>query len=262
MSRHISEEREEIYGEVWETAPDLKRVHTNVSAELLRLSSLRAELERRKSLFETEEAKRAADSKIEVVNRQISRLESTRVAIMVAVEQQSLTNLSTKVENPLQREIVASLESSASLAVEDAVALREAIESGVSVDLEPSELEQLPSRVAEPVGSPAPASANDRLGSERENGEPIASIPIRDTQRRAEWDEMRTWRDLYGHSMSAQVVAVIDDRGYSIQTFGEDPEKLYRSSLTVHLQRDDGKIVRVPIEKFSESDIIFLARGR
>lgn len=74
--------------------------------------------------------------------------------------------------------------------------------------------------------------------------------------------KMRTWRDRHGHNVTATLISVMDPRGRTVETLGRDPAALYRGGLTVHLQRNDGKIIQVPIAKFSEDDIIFLARGR
>ena len=250
LQRHIGKQREAVYAEIWETAPELERAHRNLSVELERLNDFKSELRKRKRMFTTEEGKRSADAKIETVSRQIARLESQAETIMAAVEQQSLTNLSSKVENPMQREKIRSLEEKAEEAVRDAVGLREAIEKGVGGDSVSSPAPESP---------PAPGPAPKPEPVKKQKSIPPRSIPkavVVEEVRPA----MRTWRDRKGHSVSARLIAVIDSRERVVKGVGESPERLLRSGYLVQLQRVDGKIIKGPIEKFSSRDISFLSR--
>ena len=239
LQRHLGKQREAVYAEIWKTAPELERTHQNLSVELKRLNDFKRELKKRKRMFTTEEGRQSADVKIETVDRQIARLEAQVETVMAAVEQQSLTNLTSKVENPMQKEKIRSLETKAEEAVRDAVNLREEIERGVAEDA---------------TSSPVP---------ERSRPEPVKkprSIPkaiVVEEDRPA----MRTWRDRKGHSVSARLIGVVDSRERAVRVVGEAPERLLRSGYLVRLQKIDGKIVTVPIEKFSSRDISFLSRG-
>ena len=132
LHRHIGKQREAVYKEVWKTAPQLERAHQNLLIEVKRLNEFKKMIRKRKRAFSTDGAKSAADVKIGTVDDEIERLEARAAAIIAAVEQQSLTNLASKVESSMQQEKMRSLESEAERAVRDAVSLREDIERGVS----------------------------------------------------------------------------------------------------------------------------------
>lgn len=132
VTRYNEGQRKDIYREVWKDAPELERQHGGLSAEIVRLYQFRETLEKRKRLFESEEAKYEADRKITEVDRQIQRLESQRLDIISSVERQALTNISTKVENPMQRETISRMEAETREIVTDAESLRLEIEAGVA----------------------------------------------------------------------------------------------------------------------------------
>ena len=72
---------------------------------------------------------------------------------------------------------------------------------------------------------------------------------------------MRTWRDRNGHRVSARLLAVLDSRENAVRVVGKTPSRLVKAGYFVQLQRVDGKIIKVPIEKFSSRDLDFLSRG-
>jgi hypothetical protein len=261
--------RGQIYKEVWKKAPELERVHGGLSAELARLHDFRKQLERNQRVFESPAVKEEAGRKITAVDAQIARLEAQRLAIVSSVEQQALTNVSTKVENPMQREMISRLESETQSVVDDAESLRREIESGVSGD--PLSYGESPSssrgpradlpepqepRPADPVGGPTeetPLSAAGRGGGQ-------ADAP-RKTRSAARLFEPRVWNDRYGHRVSARLLHVADARGKPVATMGVDPANIAASDWVVHLQRQDGAIIQVPAVRFSSRDLDFLSEG-
>jgi hypothetical protein len=54
---------------------------------------------------------------------------------------------------------------------------------------------------------------------------------------------------------------VADARGNAVATLGTDPIDIAASDWVVHLQRQDGAIIRVPAVKFSSRDLDFLSEG-
>ena len=256
LHRHIGKQREAVYKEVWKTAPQLERAHQNLLIEVKRLNEFKKMIRKRKRAFSTDGAKSAADVKIGTVDDEIERLEARAAAIIAAVEQQSLTNLASKVESSMQQEKMRSLESEAERAVRDAVSLREDIERGVS-GREPSR--STPRRTdSSKSGGSKPSSSNP--SSSNPSSSKPRSIPKAIIVEEPE-SSMRTWRDRGGHRVSARLIAVIDSRDRVVRVIGENPDRLVRSGYFVQLQRVDGKIIKVPIETFSSRDISFLSRG-
>ena len=270
VSRHTKAQRDEIYAEVWKDAPELERQHAGLAAESARLHEFRRDLERRKLLFETEAAKQEADRKIAAVDAQIARLEAQRLAIISSVEQQALTNVSTKVENPMQREMIARLEAETKSIVGDAESLRREIEVGVSGDPlsyapapPPSESGRLPAAKTPAPGnaSPPERSPKGTAGSRPSAGDAGSRKAARTPGSAARLFEPRVWNDRYGHRVSARLLHVADARGNAVATLGVDPADIAASDWVVHLQRQDGAIIRVPAVKFSSRDLDFLSEG-
>lgn len=257
-------QRDQIYKEVWKKAPELERVHDGLSSELARLHDFRQQLEKNQRVFESPAAKEEAGRKMISVDAQIARLEAQRLAIISSVEQQALTKVSTKVENPMQRETIMRLESETQSVVGDAEALRHAIESEVSGD---------------PLSygsTPAPRSVEPRMPQAAEGSEPsplradpdvaaatpgnrVAVNAPRSTKRLF---KTRFWSDRHGHQVYARLLHVADSRGKAVATLGVDPVEIAASDWVLHLQREDGAIIQVPAVKFSSRDLDFLSEGQ
>lgn len=262
-------QRGQIYKEVWKKAPELERIHDGLSAELARLHDFRKQLERNQRLFESPAAKEEAGRKITAVDAQIARLEAQRLAIVSSVEQQALTNVSTKVENPMQREMIVRLESETQSVTRDAESLRQEIEAGVSGD--PLSYGESPSPSRGPLVDPPETKVPRPLDL---GGDPADDLPgpaagrsagkvesSRKIRSAARLFEPRVWNDRYGHRVSARLLHVADRRGNAVATLGVDPADIAASDWVVHLQRQDGAIIQVPAVKFSSHDLDFLAEG-
>ena len=264
-------QRGRIYKEVWKKAPELERVHGGLSAELARLHDFRQQLEKSQQVFESPAAKEEAGRKITAVNAQIARLEAQRLAIISSVEQQALTHVSTKVENPMQREMISRLESETQSVTRDAESLRQAIEAGVSEDsladapepepskaVPPPEPQPDPDRVTSPNRDPYGREAGAEAGS---GAKTRPGTPRVSRESSARLFEPRIWNDRYGHRVTARLLHVADARGNAVATLGTDPIDIAASDWVVHLQRQDGAIIRVPAVKFSSRDLDFLSEG-
>lgn len=265
--RHLDKQREEIYQEVWKDAPELERQHGALAAEIARLHEFRADLEQRRNVFVTETAKQEADRKIAAVDAQIERLGAQRTSIISLVEQQALTNVSNKVENSMQREAIARLESETEALVGDAESLRREIEAGVAGDPVSDGIAPGRANTARPpVSKPAVAAPQDPSQREGEENDASGGIPgsgkaPKKSRSAAGLFETRIWNDRYGHRVSARLLHVSDSRGNAVATLGTDPIDIAASDWVVHLQRQDGAIIRVPAVKFSSRDLDFLSEG-
>jgi hypothetical protein len=262
VDRHADAKRRTIYEEVWKDAPELERQHGSLAAEIARLHEFRADLEEKKGLFESVGAREEAGRKIAAVSGQIERLDAQRLAIISSVEQQALTNVSTKVENPMQREAIAKMESQTREIVGDAESLRLAIEAGVDSG-------ELPDgSTLDDTNSTEEKAPRLRGGDKAifEQPEPPVAVQSSPSQGRtasaAKLFETRTWNDRYGHRVSARLLYVADATGEGIATLGVDPIEIAASDWVLHLQRQDGAIIQVPAVKFSSRDLDFLSEGQ
>ena len=145
-----------------------------------------------------------------------------------------------KIENPLQREKMISLESAATEAVNDAVSVRQAIEVGVSSDI--------------PIQSSSRKRGDESPQAEQEmKALSVVSKPGKSCSRCGP-GAIDTYSVAVTHRSDGLKRAHCRDLGQgSLLSSGEH---------TVHLQQDDGKIIQVPVVKFSDRDVTFLARGR
>jgi hypothetical protein len=264
VDRHADAKRRTIYEEVWKDAPELERQHGSLAAEIARLHEFRADLEEKKGLFESVGAREEAGRKIAAVSGQIERLDAQRLAIISSVEQQALTNVSTKVENPMQREAIAKMESQTREIVGDAESLRLAIEAGVdSGDLPDGS-------TLDDTNSAEEQAPRHRRGDGVIFEQPDPPVAVQSsrspsqgrTKSAAKIFETRTWNDRYGHRVSARLLYVVDATGEAIATLGVDPVEIAASDWVLHLQRQDGAVIQVPAVKFSSRDLDFLSEGQ
>ena len=230
MRSHTERAREAVYAEIWEAAPELERVHKNLSLELERLNDLKDEINKRKQLFTTEEGRQSADAKIEAVNRQAARLHEQMEAIIASVEQQSMANIASKVECFMQKEKIRILEEKAKGAAKDASMLREEIERGVAEDT--IEQQTIPNTTVIPK-----------------------AIVVKESL-----PAMRTWQDYAGYRVSARLLSVLDSNNVPVNAVGADPRRLQKGDFHVRLQKIDGEIVTVKIARLCFDDIRWLSK--
>ena len=260
--------RDKIYKEIWKAAPDLERAHGKLSTELARLHSIREDLKNRKRLFKSEEAQQEADKNIAAVDGQISRLEAQRRSIISAVERQSLTNISVKVENPMQQEMIEKLESDTIDVVGDAETVRRSIESvGFSEPHPLPDKDKHPSPPSRNSGNGAPPARQEAPQQFGVSGDksslstaPNQRLEVPESARHL--FQPRIWNDRYGHRISARLLKVEDPWGNTVATLGIAPDQILAKKWIVNLQREDGGVIRIPISKFSDRDLVFFSNGR
>ncbi len=232
IHRHTEKAREAVYAEIWEAAPELERAHKNLSLELKRLYDIREEINKRKELFTTDEGRQSADAKIEAVDQQAARLVAQLEAIIASVEQQSMTNIASKVEGVMQTEKMRSLEAKAKEAAKDASTLRQEIERGVAEDA----IEQQTMLSATVIPKAIVVSE---------------SLPA-----------MRTWQDYTGYRASGRLLSVLDTNDVPINVVGADPRRLQKSDFRIRLQKIDGEIVTINIARLCFDDIRWLTKSK